>query len=97
MKQFNNKIANSADHPFVDFVDGPTGRRAHIKGTGADVWEVVATILDNGGDQVAAADYLSMDLLLVEAANNYYLSYPDEISERIEQNKLWEARRGTKP
>ena len=94
MKQSHNKIVDSPDHPLVYFVDGPTGRRAHIKGTGADVWEVVATILDNGGDKEAACDYLSMELLLVEAAHNYYLSYPDEINERIEQNgsgkgKLW--------
>lgn len=75
------------NHPLIDFVDGPTGRRAHIEGTGADVWEVVATIQNNDGDLEAAADYLSLPLLMVEAANDYYLTFPDEIDERIRLNQ----------
>lgn len=75
------------NHPLIDFVDGPTGQRAHIEGTGADVWEVVATIKDNDGNREAAADYLSLPLLLVDAAHDYYLAFPDEIDERIRRNR----------
>ena len=75
------------DHPLVRFANGPAGRRAKLAGTGADVWEVVATVRDNGGDVRAAAEYLEMPLGLVQAAVTYYGAYPDEIDEWIRLNE----------
>ncbi len=75
------------EHPLVRFVDGPAGRRAKLVGTGADVWEVIATVRDNDGDVREAADYLQMSLGLVQAAVTYYGAYPQEIDEWIELNE----------
>src|SRR5881628_675231 len=56
------------EHPLVRFVDGPAGRRARLAGTGKDVWEVIATVRDNGNDMAATAEYLRISLGLVQAA-----------------------------
>jgi len=74
------------DHPLVRFVDGPSGRRARLVGTGLDVWEVVGVVRDNDGDTTAAADYIEISLGLVQAAVTYYGDYAEEIDEWIDAN-----------
>jgi uncharacterized protein (DUF433 family) len=75
------------EHPLVRFVDGPAGRRARLAGTGADVWEVIATVRDNDGDIPMAADHLRLTLGLVQAAVTYYGAHQDEIDSLLERNK----------
>jgi len=75
------------EHPLIRFAEGPAGRRARLIGTGKDVWEVIATVRDNDGDNAAAALYLEMPLGLVQAAVSYYGAYPDEIDQWIELNE----------
>jgi uncharacterized protein (DUF433 family) len=75
------------EHPLVRFVDGPAGRRAHLVGTGKDVWEVIATVRDNDNDLAATATYLRVPLGLVQAAVSYYGAYRDEIDELIADNQ----------
>lgn len=67
--------------------EGPAGRRARIKGTGADVWEVIATLKDNKGDIQATAEYLSLSEAQIEEADAYYQQNRGEIEERIEENR----------
>lgn len=74
------------EHPLVRFVDGPAGRRARLAGTGSDVWEVIATVRDNGNDLTATSEYLGIPLGLVQAAVTYYGAYRDEIDELIADN-----------
>lgn len=74
------------EHPLIRFAEGPAGRRARLMGTGKDVWEVIATVRDNGGDIAEAARYLEMPLGLVQAAVTYYGAYTDEIDQWIEVN-----------
>jgi uncharacterized protein (DUF433 family) len=74
------------DHPLVRFVDGPSGRRARLVGSGLDVWEAIAAIRDNDGDLDAAAEYLELVPALVQAAVAYYGAYAEEIDEWIELN-----------
>jgi uncharacterized protein (DUF433 family) len=75
------------EHPLVRFAEGPAGRRARLVGTGKDVWEVIATVRDNGGDAAEAAHYLEIPLGLVQAAITYYGAYPDEIEQWIDLNE----------
>lgn len=75
------------EHPLVRFVDGPAGRRARLVGTGKDVWEVIATIRDNGNSIDAAAEYLGVSVGLVQAAVAYYGAYSEEIAELIADNE----------
>src|SRR5215469_15217103 len=75
------------EHPLIRFADGPAGRRARLVGTGKDVWEVIATVRDNGGDAAESARYLDMPLGLVQAAITYYGAYTAEIDQLIELNE----------
>jgi uncharacterized protein (DUF433 family) len=74
-------------HPLIQFLDGPSGRRASLLGRGLDVWEVIATVRDNNGSVADAADYLQVPAGLVEAAVAYYGEYRDEIDREIELNE----------
>ncbi len=74
-------------HPLIQFLDGPSGRRASLVGRGLDVWEVIATIRDNAGSVNDAADYLQIPTGLAQAAVNYYGEYRDEIDADIELNE----------
>ena len=74
-------------HPLIQFLDGPSGRRASLLGRGLDVWEVIATVRDNNGSMAEAADYLQVPAGLVEAAVAYYGQYRDEIDREIELNE----------
>jgi hypothetical protein len=74
-------------HPLIQFLDGPSGRRASLLGRGLDVWEVIATIRDNNGSMTETAAYLRIPAGLVEAAAAYYGEYRDEIDREIELNE----------
>lgn len=79
------------DHPLVHFVEGSSGRRAGLIGTGLDVWEVIATVRDNDNSLEEAASYLGVPLGLVQAAVAYYGDYSDEIDAEIALNETeWE-------
>ena len=74
--------------PGILFVDGPTGRRATIAGTGIDIWEVVRVFRSGSGsfeDLARAMPQLSRPQL--EVAMYYYRLYPGEVNERLQ----WEA------
>jgi uncharacterized protein (DUF433 family) len=75
------------EHPLVRFAEGPAARRARLAGTGKDVWEVIATVRDNGGDAAETARYLEIPLGLVQAAITYYGAYQDEIDQWIQANE----------
>jgi len=74
-------------HPLIQFLDGPSGRRASLLGRGLDVWEVIATVRDNNGSMADAAEYLEIPAGLVEAAVSYYGEYQHEIDKEIELNE----------
>jgi uncharacterized protein (DUF433 family) len=79
------------DHPLVRFADGPSGRRAAMVGSGLDVWEVIATVRENGNDPEETAAYLKVAPGLVQAAISYYGDYRDEIDAEIALNEAeWE-------
>ena len=75
-------------HPLIHFLDGPSGRRASLVGRGLEVWEVIATVRDNGGSIPLVAQYLGVPTGLVEAAAAYYGEYCDEIDVEIEANEV---------
>jgi uncharacterized protein (DUF433 family) len=80
--------------PGVAFVDGATGRRAVVAGTGLDVWEVVQAWQDAGEDLAptcAAFPWLSE--LQVRAALGYYMLYPDDIDRRLAREEAWTRER----
>jgi len=76
--------------PGIIFVDGPSGRRAHLAGTGLDVWEVIALYRSlNQDDTRLQKAYHWLKPTQLRAALSYYLAYPQEIDERMASNQQW--------
>ena len=90
--------------PGIVFADGPTGRRARIADTGLEVFEVADVFREagrNGEVARAAFDWLSETQL--QAALEYYATYPREIDERLDRDEyaaidaLWRDHPVTRP
>jgi hypothetical protein len=79
------------DHPLIRFLDGPSGRRAALVGSGLDVWEVLAAVRENDNDLAWVAELLGISVGLVQAAVTYYGEYQSEIDAEIALNQAeWE-------
>lgn len=74
------------EHPGIVFRPGPAGRRAALAGHRLDVWQVVETVRNEGGDVQAAVAYLEVSPGLVGAAVDYYAAHREEIDAEIEEN-----------
>lgn len=75
------------EFPEILFINGPTGRRASLRG-GPDVWEIIEPYVLAGNDWAALrASYPELDEAMLRAALRYYKSYPDEIDARIALNQ----------
>lgn len=85
-EQYLEEAVRMADHPGIVFRDGAGGRRAALAGHRLDVWQVVETVRNEGGNVEAAADYLGISAGLAGAAVGYYADYRDEIDAWIERN-----------
>jgi len=95
-------------HPGIFFQDGPTGRRAVLRG-GPDVWEVMSTVLQAQGDRdeviATSMEWLGLSEFAIQTAMNYYTEFQDEIDDRIERNRAvaaqheaaWRAERRLPP
>jgi uncharacterized protein (DUF433 family) len=80
--------------PGILFAEGTSGRRARVAGTGIEVWEVIATFKSVKEDLKKlqkAYHWLSREQL--KAALGYYMAYPQEIDQLIEQNERWNEER----
>jgi len=74
--------------PGIIFVNGPTGRRPVIAGTGLEVWEVIQTYKECGEDfekLKEAYDWLTPQQL--RSALAYWQLYPEEIEEEIRRQE----------
>ena len=79
--------------PGIVFVDGPTGRRPVLAGTGLEVWEVVKAYKDCGEDfekLKETFDWLSPRQL--RDALHYFRLYPKEIEEEIRRQEELKSR-----
>jgi uncharacterized protein (DUF433 family) len=80
--------------PGIAFMDGATGRRAVIAGSGVDVWEVVY-VYEHADRDVArlrqAFTHLTEPQL--RAAVAYAALYPEDIRRRIALNDAWTPER----
>ena len=79
--------------PGIGFVDGPTGRRAVVAGTGLDVWEIIATWLEDPDEEVLRRNYPWLTEMQLRAALAYFQLYPDEINKRLEREVQWTPER----
>jgi uncharacterized protein (DUF433 family) len=80
--------------PGIAFMDGATGRRAVVAGTGVDVWEVMYAFEHAGRDVGRlrqAFPHLSEPQL--RAALAHATCYPEDIHRRIAANDAWTPER----
>ncbi len=76
--------------PGIVFVDGPSGRRAHLAGTGLEAWEIIATYKSlNQDDTRLKKAYHWLQPTQLRSALGYYSAYPQEIDEQISSNSHW--------
>jgi uncharacterized protein (DUF433 family) len=74
--------------PGIGFVDGPTGRRAVVAGTGLDVWEVIATWREGArSDENLRDNYPWLTEVQLRASLAYYELYPTEIDARLDREE----------
>jgi uncharacterized protein (DUF433 family) len=80
--------------PGIAFMDGATGRRAILAGTGLDVWEVVYAYehLDRSFDALRQA-FSHLTEAQLRAALSYAVLYPEDIRRRIMANDAWTPER----
>jgi uncharacterized protein (DUF433 family) len=76
--------------PGIVFIDGVSGRRAKVAGSGIDVWEIVATYksLDQNIKRLETA-YHWLTQQQLKSAIGYYFTYRKEIDELIARNNSW--------
>ncbi len=72
--------------PGIVFVDGPTGRRAHLAGTGLDVWEVVDLLQEYRSVSALCKQFPRLSPMSARIAQAYAEAYPDEILARRASN-----------
>jgi len=72
--------------PGVVFVEGPAGRRAHLAGTGLDVWEVAELVNEYGSPEPVLRDFPRLTRTALQTALAYAEEYPEEIQAFLELN-----------
>jgi uncharacterized protein (DUF433 family) len=80
--------------PGIGFMDGATGRRAALAGTGLDVWEIIATWQEGGQSfEELRENYPWLTEAQLRAALAYYELYPSEIDARLQREAQWTPER----
>ncbi|MDQ3458684.1 MAG: DUF433 domain-containing protein [Deinococcota bacterium] len=80
--------------PGIAFVDGTSGRRAVIAGTGLDVWEIIAAWkAGNESFRGLKDNYPWLTEEQLRVALGYYELFPQEIEARLERERWWTPER----
>jgi uncharacterized protein (DUF433 family) len=72
--------------PGIVFVEGPAGVRAHLAGTGLDVWEAIALVRQYGSPAAVAAALPSLVGPQLQIALAYASAYSAEVEQAISEN-----------
>jgi len=70
--------------PGIVFVEGPAGRRAHLAGTGLDVWEVIGLLHEYQDVAKLRAGFPHLSPMAIQVARAYAEAYPEEINTLLE-------------
>ena len=72
--------------PGIIFIEGPAGGRAHLAGTGLDVWEVIRLLREYQVVAKLREAFPQLSPMAIQVAKAYAEAYPDEISTLLELN-----------
>ncbi len=70
----------------VVFVEGPAGRRAHMAGTGLDVWEIIELVNEYGSPEAVIRSFPHLTRVAIRTTLAYAREYPEEIRVFLELN-----------
>lgn len=88
VEEFAEEAAKIRRFPEITFHGGSVlERRAHIVGTGLDVWEVCMLIDDYGSIEAVVADFPKLSLHHCRVALAYRRAHPDEVDTFISGNR----------
>jgi uncharacterized protein (DUF433 family) len=73
-------------YPGISFVEGPAGRRAHLAGTGLDVWEVIELLREYGSAAALREHFPRLPSIAIQVAEAYAREYGDDIDAFLEAN-----------
>ena len=73
-------------YPGITFVEGPAGRRAHLAGTGLDVWEVIELLRKYGSASALREHFPRLSPMAIQIAEAYAQEYRQEIEAFLEAN-----------
>lgn len=86
IKELLEMALNMQRFPGVVFVEGPAGRRAHLAGTGLDVWEIIALLREFGSASSLREHFPRLSPIAITVAEAYARANPDEIKYFLELN-----------
>jgi uncharacterized protein (DUF433 family) len=73
--------------PGITFIEGPAGRRAHLAGTGLDVWEVIELLREFDSASAIREHFPRLSPMSIQVAQAYAKAYPQEIDAFLRLNK----------
>lgn len=88
VEELTEEAARVRRFPEIAFHGGDaTGRRAHVVGTGLDVWEVCVLLDDFGSADAVIAEYPKVTPQHCRVAEAYRRAYPDEIGALVDGSR----------
>lgn len=82
----NEERAKADRVPGVTFVDVPAGRRAHVIGSGLDVFEIIRDYRNLGSDRDLLLSELDwIEPRHIDIAIAYFRAFPGEIAVRLKR------------
>ena len=87
VEALTEEAARMRRFPGIGFRDEDANRRAWVIGTGLDVWELIEMLQVYGSVDALLEGHEHLKRRAVELAQAYYASYPEEIDEKVADNR----------
>lgn len=88
VEALTEEAARMRRFPGVGFRGEEPYREAWVIGTGLDVWELIEMLQDFGSVERLLHEHEHLTRRSVELAQAYHTSYPEEIDEKLADNRL---------
>jgi uncharacterized protein (DUF433 family) len=87
VEALTEEAARMRRFPGIGFRGEEPYREAWVIGTGLDVWELIQMLQDYDSSEPLLEAHKNVSRRAVELAQAYYASYPEEIDEKIADNR----------
>jgi uncharacterized protein (DUF433 family) len=87
VEALTEEAARMRRFPGIGFRGDDAMREAWVIGTGLDVWELIEMLQDYGSVERLLEEHEPLSRRAVELAQAYHASYPEEVDEKIADNR----------